>query len=138
MSESNLNTAVEGTPNICYGGLVWCKTDREESDEYESSHPLVGNFRIYLYNSGYHQGVWFWHVTFNNSFTPGYVPSVLSMSVGDIVESREAAMLACMDAKARFLDDLKRLAVVTGLNDYTTGFTDGEKALAEKIAAVLP
>ncbi|MCE5182336.1 MAG: hypothetical protein LLG15_11090 [Betaproteobacteria bacterium] len=123
---------------IEFGGLVWPKTDRAESDEYTAVIPDCGNCRITQYAEGYTKGAWHWMVYFDTLIDPLHKVSVLQMETRGIKPTREEAMQACLDAKDLFIKDIKQLSFALSIGDYATGFKEGQSALAKDIREVLP
>lgn len=135
------STEVKPPETIEYGNLVWTKTDCETRFEYTSEQPECGSYYIYQYPFGDNSscsGRWLWRVKFNTLL--GAKPAILNMEVSEIVVGTdpEEAMQACLDAKDKFVEDIKLLAMQLGIGNYPTGYMDGQAALVDKIKMVLP
>lgn len=125
--------------SIEYSGLVWQKYGEEGSFDYKTTQRDCGRYRIHQYlDEGFYQGRWFWECVFDNLVAPEYMPSVLYMSVSGIEDTIEESMQACIEAKKKFIADIKTLSMALGVGDYATGFADGQSTLAKKIAEALP
>ena len=128
---------------IEYGGLTWVKSDDRDELEYRAEQPGCGSFRIYLYpktkKSCSCAGRWLWSVRFDTLVAKEFKPEILNMEASAVVgDDIEEAMQTCLDAKEKFIADIKQLSLQLGIGNYPTGYMDGQAALAKKIAMVLP
>lgn len=143
MEQATATATTETTPpeTVEYGGLIWAKNnDKAAGVEYHATLPECGRFRVYQYPEGsYSQGDWLWHVSFDTLVDAAHKPSIMQMEASQIVgPDIKEAMQACLDAKGKFIADIKQLSVQLGIGNYPTGFMDGQAALVEKIKMVLP
>ncbi len=139
MSETEASAGIVQRPEtIEFGGLVWNKTGRDEQ-VYKTSQAGCGEYRISQYgeDSGYCAGRWHFAVEFKFTTTPEFKTAVLMMEARGVIDTRDEAMQACLDAKDKFIADLKNLSVVLGLNDYFLGYLEGQAALSKSVMEVL-
>lgn len=139
----NTSTAVqeEKAQAIEYGHLLWIPS-AHVPNEYRATRPGVGEFRVYQYpdvkDSGSCAGQWLWAVKFDQLVEEGAQPAILKMEASDIVDTREDAMLSCLDARGLFIEDLKRLLAQLCPEDlYATGFRAGQEDIKAKVAEVV-
>ena len=128
-------------PEIPYSierkGIIWEKSDHSDSIEYCVSEINCGKYRVYQYPDGGSKGQWFWGVRFDTLVESKYSPSVLDMHASGIVPTIEEAMDVCLEAKDKFIADIKNLSVALGLNDYTLGYLEGQAELSKRVMGVL-
>lgn len=124
----------EAEATVEYGGLVWIKSVRGDTPEYEVTQPDCGSYRISQYTD---QDRWFWGVVFDSLVDREQFPRTLRMETSGIKETRADAMQACMEAKGKFIADIKQVCAELGIGDYADGYTDGKSDLLKKIAEVL-
>lgn len=135
------NTGDEAALTIEFGGLVWIKSNRVDETEYEVEHADLGKLRIYQYpvaGGDYCCGRWLYEARLDEVLPRENRPAFLDMRVSDIVDTREEEMQFALDAKDKFIADIKTVSIQLGIGNYPTGYMDGQAALAKKIALVMP
>lgn len=123
---------------IEFGGLIWKRLECENSYKYEAIQPDCGRSYVYQYPDGHSKGHWHCLTYFDALIEPLHHLSVLEMQASDIKPTREEAMQFCLDAKDLFIADIKTICIALCIGDYTTGFKEGQAALAKDIREVLP
>jgi hypothetical protein len=125
---------IEAVPlEISFGGVIWKKVERPDSDLEYSAVTEDGN-EIRVYN--YPRGGWFWGCEFKqmlkNIETQG-----MSKGISGVVDDRATAMLCCLDGKSILIADLTlMLNVVMPDSQYAKGFCAGQDDIKAKIAEV--
>jgi hypothetical protein len=136
--------ATASASTIEYGALVWelNTTPYNDGVEYKTTMPGVGRFRIYQYplkdENSSSAGRWLWSVNFDQLADSNSPPSVLRMEASRIVDTREEAMLDCLNARGAFINDMQQLLARLCPGDaYANGFRAGQDALKQQIIEVL-
>lgn len=125
---------------IEFGGLIWEKSRRSNTNEYTATHPDIGDFRIFQYpkESSSCSGEWLWNADIKILFPTDSAQKYIETRISDIVETAEEAMTHCLRAREYWIEDIKKLSMHFKVGGYPIGFEDGQAALAKKIAAVMP
>lgn len=132
------NPPVNTEDEFQYGGLVWRKSARKDAIEYTATQQSAGSYRIYQYPEGPSHGAWLWMVELDTLIDRSDRPSFIDMRGGRVVDTQEEALQSCLEAKDKFIADIKRLGLLLEVGNYATGFMDGQADIAKKIAGVLP
>lgn len=121
------------------GGLIWTKSDSLNKTKYDAIQPGVGYFYVsqYTEEDGYHRGQWHWMVRFNDWLDPSFKPVALDLNSSGIEPERDDAMMACINANARFVDEIKMVLVLLNVGHYAEGFRAGQEDIKAKIAEVV-
>lgn len=138
--EQAIATEVKPPETIEYGGLIWRKSEsRSDKPQYDAIEPGTGSFYIsqYTEENGFHKGQWHWCVRFNKWLDPLFQPVALNLDSSGIEKERDDAMFACLNAKAKFLDEIKMVLVLLGVGDYAEGFRAGQEDIKAKVAEVV-
>jgi hypothetical protein len=124
---------------IEFGGLIWEKSRRSDTNEYTAHHPDIGDLRIFQYpKESSCDGEWLWNADIDILFSRDDAPKYIETRVSNIVETAEEAMAHCLRAREYLIEDIKKLSMHFKVGGYPSGFEDGQAALAKKIAAVMP
>lgn len=120
---------------IKYGELTWLLS-KSDSLQYKTIIPRVGHARVYQYpetDQDWCGGRWLWSINFDLLPT-GFNPVVLKMEASDIVATRDEAMLACLDAKGLFIEDLRQLLMILCPGDeYAQGRRAGQEEIKQRV-----
>lgn len=124
---------------IEFGGLIWEKSRRSDTNEYTAQHPDIGDLRIFQYpKDSSCSGEWLWSADLKILFPEDNTPNHIETRISNIVETAEEAMARCLRAREYWIEDIKKLSMHFKIGGYPIGFEDGQAALAKKIAAVMP
>jgi len=134
-----LDPANQYLPKIEFGGLIWEKSLRSDTNEYTAHHPDIGDLRIFQYpKESSCGGEWLWNADLKMLFPRDNTPNHIETRISDIVETMGEAMDHCLRAKEYWIEDIKKISLHFKIGGYPIGFEDGQAALAKKIAAVMP
>lgn len=120
-----------------YGGLIWTKKQAADEPTYIVQQSGVGKFRVGRYpfdELDSCSGKWHWHVDLDQLVDVKQLPKVLSMDVGGIMPTMMEAMLACLDARGQFVEDMRQLLhVLCPGDEYAQGRRAGQEEIKQRI-----
>lgn len=122
---------------IQYGGLAWLKQKNITDIVYKTVIPDAGEARVYQYpmnNESWCEGQWHWSIRFNFLIADQLKPDVLKTKASNIRPTQQEAMLACLDAKGLFVEDMRRLlAYLCPGDEYAQGRRAGQEEVRQRI-----
>jgi hypothetical protein len=127
--------------NIEYGGLTWEHKPKLSQLTYFANQSGVGRFRVHQYpldDLDACSGKWSWHVDFDWLVDFEQRPKVLYMNVGGVLPTLQDAMLACLDARGQFIEDMRQLLKVLCPGDeYAQGHRAGQEEIKQRLIDLL-
>lgn len=125
------------TKIVEYGGLLWQKREESKDPTYMARNSSVGRFRVSQYpDDGLDRfsGKWHWHVDFDRLASEEFKPKALSMDVAGIQETMQEAMLACLDARGAFIEDMRQLlSLLCPGDEYAQGRRAGQEEIKQRL-----
>lgn len=122
---------------IEYGGLIWSKISETILPTYIAEQPGVGGLRVSQYpcdGLDWSSGKWHWHADLDGLVKSEQRPNVIRMNVGGIVPTMMEAMLACLDARGAFVEDLRQLLyLLCPGEEYAQGRRAGQEEIKQRM-----